>query len=60
MQTEKNYLYIIYTEKSVIKMDMNDVNLNNMSNDDILDLYNKTKEYIDQLTKEIKEVENKN
>ncbi len=40
-------------------MDMNDVNLNNMSNDDILDLYNKTKEYIDQLTKEIKEVENK-
>ena len=57
MQTEKNYLYIIYTEKSVIKMDMNDVNLNNMSNDDILDLYNKTKEYIDQLTKEIKEVE---
>ena len=51
MQTEKNYLYIIYTEKSVIKMDMNDVNLNNMSNDDILDLYNKTKEYIDQLTK---------
>ena len=25
---------------------MNDVNLNNMSNDDILDLYNKTKEYI--------------
>ena len=41
-------------------MDMNDVNLNNMSNDDILDLYNKTNEYIDQLTKEIKEVENKN
>ena len=41
-------------------MDMNDVNLNNMSNDDILDLYNKTKEYIDQLAKEIKEVENKN
>ncbi len=42
-------------------MDMSEINLNKITNDELIDVYNRTKEYIDFLDNEIKsnEVEKK-